>query len=98
MTARSLAAIVGTPIAGERIGDDVFDGVAEGAIFPGELPADPRHVFRGDALALAEEDADFRFLKFRPPIASLGRDKEPLPLPHIRLDRAMEFLFGDRLG
>ncbi|WP_018264973.1 YcjX family protein [Methylosinus sp. LW4] len=94
----SLAAIVGTPIEGERIGDDVFDGVAEGAIFPGELPADPRHVFRGDALALAEEDADFRFLKFRPPIASLGRDKEPLPLPHIRLDRAMEFLFGDRLG
>ncbi|WP_036289863.1 YcjX family protein [Methylosinus sp. PW1] len=93
-----LAAIVGTPIEGERIGDDVFDGVAEGAIFPGELPADPRRVFRGDALALAEEDADFRFLKFRPPIASLGRDKEPLPLPHIRLDRAMEFLFGDRLG
>ena len=48
----TLAAIVGTPIEGERIGDDVFDGVAEGAIFPGELPADPRHVFRGDALAL----------------------------------------------
>ncbi|CAN2532131.1 putative+protein+YcjX [Methylocapsa aurea] len=94
----SLAAIVGTPIAGERIGDDVFDGIAEGAIFPGELPADPRLVFRGDALALPEEDADFRFLKFRPPIAALGRDKEPLPLPHIRLDRAMEFLFGDRLG
>ena len=76
----------------------MFDGIAEGAIFPGELPADPRLVFRGDALALAEEDADFRFLKFRPPIAALGRDKEPLPLPHIRLDRAMEFLFGDRLG
>lgn len=94
----SLAAIVGTPIAGERIGDDIFDGVAEGAIFPGELPSDPRRVFRGDALALPEEDADFRFLKFRPPIAALGRDKEPLPLPHIRLDRAMEFLFGDRLG
>ena len=93
-----LSAIVGTPIAGERIGEDVFDGVVEGAIFPGELPADPRHVFRGDALALADEEADFRFLKFRPPIAALGRDKEPLPLPNIRLDRAMEFLFGDRLA
>jgi predicted YcjX-like family ATPase len=93
-----LAAIVGTPSKGERIGDEVFDGVAEGAIFPGELPADPRQVFRGDALALPEEDADFRFLKFRPPVAPLGRDKEPLPLPHIRLDRAMEFLFGDKVG
>jgi predicted YcjX-like family ATPase len=93
----TLAAIVGTPIAGERIGLDAFDGVAEGAIFPGELPADPRLVFRGDALAQADEDADFRFLKFRPPTAKLAKDGEPLPLPHIRLDRALEFLLGDRL-
>lgn len=94
----TLSAIVGTPIAGERIGDEMFDGVVEGAIFPGELPADPRQVFRGDALALTDEEADFRFLKFRPPIATLGRDQMPLPLPHIRLDRAMEFLFGDHLA
>jgi uncharacterized protein len=94
----SLQAIVGTPIAGERIGDEAFDGVAEGAIFPGELPDDPRHAFRGDALGLGDDEADFRFLKFRPPISQLGRDREPLPLPHIRLDRAMEFLFGDHLS
>ena len=93
-----LSAIVGTPIKGERIGDEVFDGVAEGAIFPGELPADPRDVFMGDALALTDEEAEFRFLKFRPPVAPLGKDQSPLPLPHIRLDRAMEFLFGDRLA
>jgi predicted YcjX-like family ATPase len=93
----SLSAIVGTPIEGERIGDEVFDGIAEGAIFPGELPTDPRRVFRGDALALMDDEADFRFLKFRPPIPALGRDKEPLPPPNIRLDRAMQFLFGDRL-
>jgi predicted YcjX-like family ATPase len=93
----TLAAIVGTPIAGERIGLEAFDGVAEGAIFPGQLPADPRLAFRGDALAVEEEEADFRFLKFRPPVAQLGRDHEPLPLPHIRLDRAMQFLLGDRL-
>ncbi len=93
----TLSAIVGTPIAGERIGEEMFDGVVEGAIFPGELPADPRLVFRGDALALTDEEADFRFLKFRPPIAPLGRDREPLPLPHIPLDRAMQFLFGDHL-
>jgi hypothetical protein len=93
----TLQAIVGTPIAGERIGLDAFDGLAEGAIFPGELPADPRLAFRGDALAVPEEEADFRFLKFRPPVAQLGRDSEPLPLPHIRLDRAMQFLLGDHL-
>ncbi len=93
-----LSAIVGTPIKGERIGDDIFDGMAEGAIFPGELPADPKAVFRGDALALDEEEAEFRFLKFRPPVAKLAKDNEPLPLPHIRLDRAMEFLFGDKLA
>lgn len=93
-----LSAIVGTPIKGERIGDEVFDGVSEGAIFPGELPEDPRNVFRGDALALDDEEAEFRFLKFRPPVARLGEDKQVLPLPHIRLDRAMEFLFGDRLA
>ncbi|PPD44321.1 MAG: amino acid regulated cytosolic protein [Methylocystis sp.] len=93
-----LSAIVGTPIKGERIGDDVFDGISEGAIFPGELPQDPGMVIRGDALALDDAEADFRFLKFRPPIARIGKDQEPLPLPHIRLDRAMEFLLGDKLA
>ena len=93
-----LSAIVGTPAAGERIGDEEFDGVVEGAIFPGELPADPRDLLRGEALALDHDEADFRFLKFRPPIAQLGRDGEPLPLPHIRLDRAMEFLLGDHVA
>ncbi|MCQ4191250.1 YcjX family GTP-binding protein [Methylocystis suflitae] len=93
-----LSAIVGTPVAGERIGHETFDGVAEGAIFPGELPADPRDVFKGEALAVSDEEADFRFLKFRPPAVMLGADQKPLPLPHIRLDRAMEFLFGDRLS
>ncbi len=91
----ALSAIVGTPLAGERIGEEVFDGVCEGAIFPGELPEDPRDVFRGEALALDDEEAEFRFLKFRPPKAQLGKDRKALPLPHIRLDRALEFLFGD---
>jgi predicted YcjX-like family ATPase len=90
-------AIVGAPIAGERIGGEIFDGKAEGAIFPGDLPEDPREAFSGDALALDEEEAAFRFLKFRPPVAKLAKDGLALPLPHIRLDRAMEFLLGDRL-
>ena len=42
------------------------------------------------------EKADFRFLRFRPP--QLERDGADEPaLPHIRLDRALQFLIGDKL-
>ena len=54
-------------------------------------------VFRGQGLAVPAQEADYRFLRFRPPIATLDKGTA-LPLPHIRLDRAMEFLLGDRLG
>ncbi len=94
----TLDAIVGTPLAGERIDGETFDGVSEAAVFPGELPADPKLAFRGDALAVADGEADYRFVKFRPPQAVRGPDGAALPLPHIRLDRALQFLFGDRLA
>jgi hypothetical protein len=89
----TLAAIVGAPEAGERIGGHVFDGLAEAAVFPGELPEDPAAVFAGDSLALPEADADWRFVRFRPPARALGA-----PAPHIRLDRALQFLIGDKLA
>ena len=53
-----LQAIVGVPEMGERIGDQVFDGAAEAAVFPGQLPEDPARLFEGDALALPEADND----------------------------------------
>jgi predicted YcjX-like family ATPase len=90
-------AIVGTPLASEQIAGEIFDGSHEAAIFPGELPADPRTVFRGETLAVPPGEADYRFVRFRPPVAELGRDGLPLPLPHIRLDRALEFLIGDKV-
>ncbi|MGO9389564.1 YcjX family protein [Rhodoblastus sp.] len=93
----TLDAIVGTPLAGESLDGEVFDGESEAAIFPGLLPADPRAAFRGDALAVPEGEADYRFLRFRPPAPTLGPDGAIQPLPHIRLDRACQFLFGDRL-
>lgn len=92
-----LDAIVGTPMARESIGGEMFDGETEAAVFPGQLPADPQVVFRGDGLALPEAKADYRFLRFRPPVAEVGSDGAPAALPHIRLDRALEFLLGDRL-
>ncbi|MGO9423065.1 YcjX family protein [Roseiarcus sp.] len=88
-----LKAIIGVPEKGETIGGDVFDGVAEAAVFPGELPADPASIFAGDAIALPEADNDWRFVHFRPPITQRGQ-----PAPHIRLDRALQFLIGDRLA
>jgi hypothetical protein len=93
----TLDAIVGVPLAGERLDGEVFDGQTEAAIFPGQLPADARAAFRGDALGIPEGEADYRFLRFRPPVATFGPDGDLLPLPHIRLDRACQFLFGDRL-
>lgn len=96
-SAAETPAIVGVPLAGETIGDETFDGIAEAAVFPGELPADPKAALRGDALATPAAEADMRFVRFRPPVAARGADGAPLPLPSIRLDRALEFLIGDRL-
>jgi predicted YcjX-like family ATPase len=91
--AETLEAIIGVPEAGETLGGQRFDGSVEVAVFPGELPADPKSIFEGDAIALSEADNDWRFLRFRPPSTARGQ-----PAPHIRLDRALQFLIGDRLA
>ena len=93
----ALDAIVGTPLAGEVIDGEIFDGLAEAAVFPGELPRDPKLALRGDGLALPEGDVDYRFVRFRPPAVAAGPDGTA-PLPHIRLDRALQFLLGDKLA
>ena len=89
----SFRAVTGTPEAGEVVGEETFDGLSEAAIFPGELPARPEAVLEG-----AVEPGSLRFPRFRPPLVrpdALGR---PGHLPQIRLDRAMQFLIGDRLA
>lgn len=98
--AEKLPAIIGTPLAGERIGDEIFDGTQETAVFPGDLPElieGENHEWKFKGLAAAPHDeTDFRFLKFRPPLLDASAGREP-SLPHIRLDRALQFLLGDRL-
>lgn len=84
------------------------DGVRHGAVrgrleatgkqavmYPGELPSDPARLL-SPARAGAETwlGADFGLMTFAP--ARLNRKPGDGP-PHIRLDRAAEFLFGDRL-
>ena len=88
-----LPVIVGTPIAGETIGGETFDGETETAVFPGDLPAQPGALFSGNAKV-----EDLRFVRFRPPRLERTAEGVSLSLPHIRLDRALQFLVGDRLA
>jgi predicted YcjX-like family ATPase len=90
---QTMDAIIGVPEAGERLDGQIFDGKSEAAIFPGQLPADAKAVFAGDAIALPESQNDWRFLRFRPPLIAPGACP-----PQIRLDRALQFLIGDRLA
>jgi predicted YcjX-like family ATPase len=54
-------------------------------------------VFR-DAPRIAPNEIDYRFVRFRPPVPVRAEDDLLLPPPHIRLDRALQFLLADRLG
>ncbi len=92
----TLPVIIGTPIAGERIGDETFDGKTETAIFPGDLPDKPGKVF--EKAADRDSTAALRFVRFRPPKLEKTAEGVTLSLPHIRLDRALQFLIGDRLA
>jgi hypothetical protein len=88
-----LPCIVGVPLPGERLGRKVFDGRTEAAVFPGDLPDDPA------ALKTDRRADTVHFLRFRPPRVSLDAPSGEAPaLPHIRLDRAIDFLLGDRLA
>lgn len=95
-----LPSILGTPASGESANGEFFDGETEVATFPGDLPADPEALFAGAGFrglsSAPSEKADFRFLRFRPPQLEREGDAEPA-LPHIRLDRALQFLIGDQL-
>ena len=88
-----LPCIVGVPLPGERLGRQVFDGTTEAAVFPGDLPADPA------ALKAPALPGAVHFPRFRPPRLNLETLADAAPgLPHIRLDRAMDFLLGDWLA
>jgi predicted YcjX-like family ATPase len=92
-----LPCVVGVPLPGERLGRKLFDGRTEAAIFPGDLPQEPASLFAPACPQGTEED--LRFVKFRPPRINLKAPTgEAPPLPHVRLDRAIEFLLGDRLA
>ena len=88
----TLPVIVGTPLAGEYLDKEKFDGATKTAIFPGDLPQDP-----GDVLKQDHQAGDLKFIRFTPPDLEKRADGVTLSLPHIRMDRALEFLLGDQL-
>ncbi|MEM6325013.1 MAG: YcjX family protein [Pseudomonadota bacterium] len=65
------------------------------AFYPGDLPDDPQRLLvpaRDGAEAWL--DADYKVMNFAPAEVTLKPGEGP---PHIRLDRALQFLIGDRL-
>jgi predicted YcjX-like family ATPase len=91
----TLPAIIGIPMPGETVDGRCFDGNAEVAVFPGDLPSDPEAPFKA---AGPGSEGELRFVRFRPPKLERTAEGLTLSLPHIRLDRALEFLLGDRLA
>ena len=88
----TLQCIAGTPIKGEELAGETFDGNTAAAIFPGDLPDDP------DAALDGSLEDELRFVRFRPPALEVsGAAGAIATFPHIRLDRTLEFLVGDRL-
>ena len=73
----------------------LLDTGKQAAFYPGDLPKDPNHL-----LTPAREgvenwlDGDYQVMSFAPARLTLKPGEGP---PHIRLDRAAEFLIGDRL-
>ena len=94
-----LPVIVGTPIAGERIAGETFDGKRRTAIFPGDLPDKTDIYFRQTGSVPSMPPLPhINIVRFRPPEVEESGTGLKLSLPHIRLDRALQFLFGDRLA
>jgi predicted YcjX-like family ATPase len=101
--AMAIAALRATTEQSLPHGDDMLDCVRgtlldsgkQAAFYPGDLPDDPGHLL-GPARSGAEKwlDRDYSVMTFAPARLSLVPGDGP---PHIRLDRAAQFLIGDRL-
>lgn len=88
----TLPTIIGTPIKGETLDGVTYDGKTEIALFPGDLPERPDSLFEdGTPVAL-------NFLRFTPPQKLDRNAGGDVVLPHIRFDRALDYLVGDWLA
>ena len=73
----------------------LLDSGKQAAFYPGALPTDPAQLLApGREGAERWLDAEYEVMNFAPANLSLRPGEGP---PHIRLDRAAQFLIGDRL-
>ncbi len=91
-------ALVGIPQKGTIFQGKQFDGQTEVVLFPGDLP-DTLNSLNDKSENTDLEDTDatkdlIDIINFNPPKAD---DKRPELMPHIRLDRALNMLIGDKL-
>jgi predicted YcjX-like family ATPase len=79
----------------EVVRGTLLDTGKPAAFYPGDLPKDPAQLLT-PARDGAEKwlDQDYKVMNFAPAVLSLRPGDGP---PHIRLDRAAQFLLGDRL-
>lgn len=89
----TLHTIIGTPEKGQVLGETTYDGNTEIALFPGDLPQNPDSLFK-----TSQSTPHLNFLRFLPPQDHARTGTGDPILPHIRLDRALDFLIGDRLS
>lgn len=86
---QTLPTLIGTPLKGEVLDGQAYDGKTEIALFPGDLPERPDSLFEGG------EPVALNFLRFTPPQKLDRNSNGDVVLPHIRLDRALDYLIGD---
>ncbi len=85
-----LDCLIGTPAKGEKLDDKIYDGKTKIALFPGDLPEQSESIFQKSL----KPDL-LNFMRFSPP-ADLKSDSENNKgLPHIRLDKALNYLIAD---
>ncbi|MEM8689017.1 MAG: YcjX family protein [Pseudomonadota bacterium] len=87
-----LPSIVGVPAKSQGRDGERFDGKSEMAMFPGDLPAEPAEALN------AGSKGDLEFLRLRPPLLERDGAASSPSFPHIRLDRTLNFLLGDRFA
>jgi predicted YcjX-like family ATPase len=73
----------------------LLDTGKQAAFYPGALPTDPQHLLAPARAGAADwGSGDYKIMRFAPAPLTLRPGEGP---PHIRLDKAAEFLIGDLL-